>query len=215
MEARQVALEALSWLEDAHPVVALGALGGSAFLEYVVPPIPGDAITVAGGVLAARGALWWPVVLVVLTTGSLLGSVAMWGVGRLSHRSKRVRWLLDRFLPAARFAEEARRYQRYGRGLVLANRFLPGLRITFLVLAGVFGMPLGEVLLLGGLSALLWNGLLVLAGFVLGRNLDEVFSFFEALTTGGWIVVGTGVVVFVAVVVVRRLRARRQKNTGV
>ena len=63
---------------------------------------------------------------------------------------------------------------RYGLWLVLANRFLTGVRSVVAISAGIGTMPTVRVLLAGALSMMFWNGLLLYVGLLLGQNWTEV-----------------------------------------
>jgi membrane protein DedA with SNARE-associated domain len=180
------------------PALSALALGGAAGLEYVVPPFPGDSISVAGGVLVAQGIVSIPAALIATTLGSIVGSLFMYGFGAMAGRHERLRRILFRFVDQKKFDRVSAVYRRWGRALVLANRFLPGLRVTFIVCAGLFGVPLMEVVILGGISALAWNALLIGAGYAVGANLDRVIDLLEQYTAAGWVVVASVVVIILA-----------------
>jgi len=154
----------------------------AAFVEYVFPPFPGDLLVVLGAWYATHGQLSWPVTFAAVTAGAVLGAAVDWRVGR---------WLGARI--GARAAagrlnrEQVERfeaaYRRWGGLLLAANRFLPGIRAFFFVAAGASGIPLWEVLLYGGLSAALWNGLLLAAGAYMAGNLEELIGLVERYNT--------------------------------
>ena len=68
--------------------LGLLVLGLAAALEYVVPPFPGDTITLPGGVYAVRGTQPWPLVFLVVTAGSVVGAAINYWAGH---------WLGKRF----------------------------------------------------------------------------------------------------------------------
>ncbi len=74
-------------------------------------------------------------------------------------------------------------YRRWGPAFLVANRFLPGIRAFFFLAAGAAHIPLWEVLLFGGISAALWNGLLLAAGAYAARNLEELVGLVERYNT--------------------------------
>jgi membrane protein DedA with SNARE-associated domain len=206
VEAREVAEQALEWLHAQPPALSALALGAAAALEYLVPPFPGDSIAVAGGVLVAQGIVSIPAALLATTLGSIVGSLFMYGAGAMCGRHARVRAVVFRFIDAQKFERVAVVYRRWGRGLILANRFLPGLRVTFIVVAGLFGVPLVDVLLLGGISALAWNALLIGAGYAVGANLERVIELLERYTAAGWVIVASVLTMILARIVYKRLR---------
>ncbi len=211
-----LAIQALDWLGALPPWAALAFCGFIAFIEYPVPPLPHDIVVVAGGILAARGLIDPYLLIGVVTVGSMLGALAAWYLGRLAGDHPRVRKFVLRFVSQASFDRIGRRYQKWGRMLIAANRFLPGVRTTLMFGAGMFRVPAKDVAIFGALSAFLWNGLLIGAGVLLGENLDEVLGWVERYSLVAWIVVGVAVAVFVGRLwwLARRRRAARPPPAG-
>lgn len=206
MDPQSVATEALAWLKEQPPWLSVGALGVAAALEYVVPPVPGDAISLAGGVLVAQGVMSVPAALVATTLGSIAGSLAMYYLGLAAGQHPRLRHLLARFFTEARLDRVAASYRKWGRLIIIANRFLPGIRTTFILAAGLFRVPVRDVVIFGGISALLWNSLLIGVGYLLGANLDRLQEWLADYTLLGW----SALALVVVALVVRALLRRRR-----
>ena len=146
------------------------------FVEHVFPPFPGDLVVVLGAWYAVQGQLSWPLLLLYSTAGALAGSwvdhrAGAWLGHRLDLRSGR-----SRLLPPERLLAFEAAYRRWGPWLILLNRFMPGVRAFIFLAAGASGLPVRRVVLLGGLSAVAWNALLLLAGGLVAHNLDELVS---------------------------------------
>lgn len=146
------------------------------FVEHVVPPFPGDLLVVLGAWYAVQGQLSWPLLLVFSTAGAVAGAwvdqrVGVWLGRRLERNASR-----SRLLPPERLAAFEAAYRRWGDWLLLLNRFVPGFRAFIFVAAGASGIPARRVVVLGGLSALAWNTLLLAAGGLLVRNLEELIG---------------------------------------
>lgn len=182
-------------------------LFGAAFVEYVFPPFPGDLLVVLGAWYAVHGELSWPVVYGAVTAGAVVGAwmdhqVGVWLGARLEHSPTAARLLSPAQL--ARF-EEA--YRRWGFWLLLLNRFFPGVRGFLFLAAGASGVPVGRAMLLGGISAAAWNGLLLAVGAVVATNLDELVMLVDRYTRLAGALVGV-------VVVALLLRALWQRRRG-
>lgn len=184
-----------------HPAVLL-VLGLAAMIEYVVPPFPGDTITLLGAVLV--GAYDWSLLLVfsVLMLGSVLGSAFAYGLGCRWARTKDVS-------KSPRIVRVVARFERHGVWLLLVNRFLPGIRPLFFVAAGLAKMPAGLVLLVSAVSAALWNATLMIIGAQLGQNLGAIESWMRTYTTYAWIILAT----LVCVALVIKLWQRRSRKS--
>jgi membrane protein DedA with SNARE-associated domain len=200
----------VQWLDQF--IAQLGLLGLLVFfvaatLEYVVPPFPGDTITLLGGVYAVRGEHPWPLVFAVVVAGSVLGALINYQVGH---------WLGARFerrpgeaflgITHARLEALQARMRQRGPWLLLINRFLPGIRGLIFVAAGAAHMPRVNALVLGLLSAMAHTALVLALGVTVGGNLDRL----EALMTRYQRIVIGLVVLGVAAMAVRALLKRRR-----
>jgi membrane protein DedA with SNARE-associated domain len=171
MEAQlQELLEEVGRLD---PLWAYGLLFLSAFLENVVPPVPGDTVVVFSAYLVGRGALGlWPVYLATCV-GGLGGFMVMYYLGYSRGRA----FFVGRrggLLSQERLAQAEQWLERYGAALVLANRFLSGIRSAIAISAGIGQMAWSQVALLGLISLVVWNGLLLYAGLLVGQNWEVV-----------------------------------------
>jgi len=196
--------EALSQLAgDQNSPGGLAVLAGSAAIEYVFPPFPGDVVTVFGAVLVTGYAWSFWAVLAAVMLGSLVGAALAFEVG--------VRWARRRAAhpearPRPRLDDVVEKFRRHGPIFIVINRFLPGVRGLIFVAAGLAGLPRRLVLLYAGLSALVWNLALMALGVLLGANLDRLQTWVERYTLGAWIVV-------VSVVAIWLFRVWRRRDT--
>jgi membrane protein DedA with SNARE-associated domain len=178
------------------------------FVEHVFPPFPGDLLVVLGAWYAVQGELSWPALLLYSTAGAVAGAwvdhrVGAWLGHRLDLRSGR-----SRLLPTERLAAFEAAYRRWGPWLIVLNRFMPGIRAFLFLAAGASGLPLRRVVVLGGLSALAWNTLLLLAGGLLARNLDELVSLVDRYMRVAGAVLAVAALLLVARALWRRRQAR-------
>jgi membrane protein DedA with SNARE-associated domain len=158
-------------------LAGLLVLGVAAMLEYVVPPFPGDTITLLGGVYAVRGDQPWPLVFLAVTLGSVAGAAINYWFGT---------WLARRFeanpkarflgITHARLEEVQARMRRGGPWLLLVNRFLPGIRGMIFIAAGAARIPRSNALLLGAVSTMAHSGLVLTIGYSVGGNLEQLES---------------------------------------
>ena len=188
-----------------HPVWAYGALFFSAFLENVVPPVPGDTVVVFGAYLVGRGALdWWPVYLSTWA-GGVAGFLSMYYLGYSRGRAF-IESRAGRFFSVADMARAQDWLDRHGRALILANRFLSGIRSVIALSAGIGRMDWRQVAVCGAISMLVWNGLLLYGGLLVGQNWELVLDLLEQYNR----IFGTLLAVAVAVFLWRRHRRRRR-----
>jgi membrane protein DedA with SNARE-associated domain len=201
----------IGFASDRNHPLGLAALFCSAMIEYVVPPFPGDTITLLGAVLITRHGWSWWAIFAVTVCGSVLGSFIDYWIGlrlRARPRSERHarRWAaLDRVVA---------RFHRHGPVFLVLNRFVPGIRALFFVAAGLDGMRPRDVLLYGGISMALWNGLIIGLGAALGANLDTLEHWVRRYTTASWVILVGAVTFYIAVRLVQRHRRRKAERAG-
>ena len=140
-----------------------------AFIEYLFPPIPGDTIMVFGAYLVGVGKLDLLTVYVLTTLGNMGGFLVLFFVGK--HYG---RWFFlkknYRFFPREMILKTEKWFQRYGVGLIAANRFFSGARSAISLIAGISNMKAFTTTLAAFFSSTIWNAILISAGYFLGKN---------------------------------------------
>jgi membrane protein DedA with SNARE-associated domain len=182
----------LERIGDREGALGLALIAACTALEYVFPPFPGDVVMVfAAFLVAARG--WHaPLVLTAMVAGSIVGGICQYGAGLwLSRRQWAPRSLRGQQIFAGIQAVSAR-FRRHGAAYMTINRFLPGLRSFFWLTAGYVRMPPGRAIAFGGLSAVLWSGVLLGLGYAAGDNRAWLERTLATYGTVAWAVVAAG-----------------------
>ncbi len=184
---------AIGWMTGLPIWLGLLILGASAGIEYVLPPFPGDTVTLAGAMLIPLAG--WPLwaVLSVLVLGSVIGAFFDLMVGRwLSLKSERQtflhRWLRKEEI-ARKIDRVTEKFERHGAIYIVLNRFIPAFRGVFFLAAGMARLSTPKVLFYAALSATLWNAGLLLLGMAFGYNLDRIVGFVEGYTRMAFLVI--------------------------
>lgn len=154
-----------------NPLWAYILLAVSAFLENLIPPVPGDVVVIFSAYLVGLGVLEWVPVYISTCLGGTLGFSVMFALG--ARHGARVLQSRFRIGSARNLARATRWLERYGVWLVLANRFLSGIRSVIALSAGIGGMGWKPVVGLGLVSMAIWNGLLIYAGMFVGTNWER------------------------------------------
>lgn len=181
-------------------------LGVCACIENLVPPIPGDTVTVFGGYLSGIGQLHPAGVVAATTTGNFAGFMLLYALGRrlgpaLLQRPH------TRFLPLDKMNLVAGWFARYGCAVILANRFLSGARSVISICAGISGLPGGKVALYCLVSCLVWNLLLVSAGTAVGENWNSIVTLLKRYNSAVVMLLCIGAAVWWAFTRLRRHRS--------
>jgi len=199
----------LAYLSQGESALGIAALAVASLVEYVFPPFPGDTVTLFGAFLAATARWHVAAVLLAVTAGSLAGAAIDYAIGRrisarpIEELPPRRRKLRERLAPIVA------RFERHGAAYIAVNRFLPGIRALIFVAAGAAKLPLGRVLAYGAISALLWNGLLIGAGFAVGENWELLLDLLRRYTAAVWIAIGAAALALVGFAILRRARRPR------
>jgi membrane protein DedA with SNARE-associated domain len=179
----------LARLSGPVALLLIGALvfGETAiFLGFV---IPGETAAVLGGVLASRGRVSLPLLIVVVVVAAVTGPLVGYEIGR--HLGSRVIAARRMHRVAAGMDRAKAVLRRRGGLAVLLGRFVAVLRALMPAVAGTTRMPYRIFLFYNVLGGIIWGVGYCLLGYAAG-------SAYAAIER----TVGTGVAVAVAVVVV-------------
>ncbi|MEU0097913.1 DedA family protein [Streptomyces sp. NPDC006267] len=192
-------------------VEAFGGPGAGAAiaLENVFPPLPSEVILPLTGFAASQGVLSIASALFWTTLGSVVGAVVLYGIGAVFGRERMHTWWAK--LPLVKTSDLVRTeewFARHGPKAVLLGRMVPVFRSLISMPAGVERMPLPVFVALTTTGSLVWNTVLVMAGYWLGDQWDVV---------GTYVGVASKVVLALAVValagyVALRVRARNRER---
>jgi membrane protein DedA with SNARE-associated domain len=194
------------WAIDLMEKMGAPGAGLAVALENLFPPLPSEVILPLAGFAANRGDLGLFNAILFTTLGSVVGALALYGVGAVLGRD-RTRALAGR-LPLVKVADVDKAeewFARHGAKAVLIGRCVPVVRSLISVPAGVERMKIPLFLALTALGSLVWNSALIIAGYALGEKWHVVESSVGILQ---YVVLAAAVGAVVWFVVVK-LRARR------
>jgi membrane protein DedA with SNARE-associated domain len=194
------------WAIDLMERMGAPGAGLAVALENLFPPLPSEVILPLAGFAASRGDLGLVSAIVFTTLGSILGALALYGVGAGLGRD-RTRAIAGKLpLVKVRDVDKAEEwFDRHGPKTVLIGRLVPVVRSLISVPAGVERMSVALFLPLTAVGSLVWNSLLIVAGYQLGERWHVVESSVGVFQK----VVIAGAVAAVVWFVVVKIRARR------
>ena len=159
-----------------------GILFGLILIESAGAPVPGETSLIAAGVLASTGHLSLPVVFAVAISAAIVGDNLGYLVGRRAGNrllTRPGRWEEQRL----RFLDEGEHFvARHGGKTVFFGRWLPVLRFTAALLAGVNEMPWRRFFVFNALGGAAWALTVGSAAYLLGSSAS---SLFEAIGLAG------------------------------
>lgn len=201
------------WMKTLHPAWVYLTVFVVAYLENVVPPIPGDMIVVFGGYLAGLGVVYVTPTFVLASVGGAFGFMTMawvgWRVGPAVFDPRRLRWI------PKRPAWKARAWLlTYGFRVVAVNRFLSGLRSVIALAVGAARMDMRETAFWATLSSAAWCALLIGAGYVVGDQWERVATYLRLY--GQWVTVlgAIGLAAYLAYRWQAKRRLSREEDEG-
>ena len=137
-------------------------------------PVPEDITIAVGGLMSYYGAtdLGW--MILVCTTGVLIGDVTIYLLGAKYGRKLTRIWFFSRFLSEDRLNEVQKRFHKRGNIVLFFARFMPGFRAPIFFSAGTLHIPFRTFILCDGVAALISVPAIVGAVFFFGDEFDAV-----------------------------------------
>ena len=178
-----------------------------AFVENVFPPSPSDFVVVVGGSLIATGIIDFIPTLILTSLGTVIGFMVLFYIGstvdkKVIHSGK------FKYIPVDAIEKVEIWFKKYGYGIILANRFMPGTRAVISFFAGLSHLDVKKTIILSTISAFAWNTLILYLGYLFGDNIELVDNY---LTTYSNIVIGISVVIALFFIIRVYLRKKKSK----
>lgn len=187
--------QAISWLQTMSPAGVLALMFFIAYIENIFPPSPSDVLLVFGGTLVGIGVVGFASALIAATLGSTLGFMTAYVLGRYFEQ-RIVSGRHHRYLPANAIHQVERLFNRFGYGVIVANRFLAGTRAIVSFFAGMSKMNLPATTLLSAVSAAVWNSILLYLGMIFANNWRVAAQYLAIYSKVATVVVGVALALF-------------------
>ncbi|MEU0167715.1 DedA family protein [Streptomyces iakyrus] len=198
------------WVNDLMDALGAPGAGLAIALENLFPPLPSEVILPLAGFAASSGRMSLLAVLLWTTAGSVIGALALYGVGALLGRDRTV--AIAGRLPLVKVSDIEKTeawFLKHGTKAVFFGRMIPIFRSLISVPAGVERMRLPVFLGLTTLGSAIWNTVFVLAGYFLGANWHQVSDIVSTYSKVVLAVAVLAVLVFVALRLLRRPQGAR------
>ncbi|BCL20165.1 DedA family protein [Streptomyces tuirus] len=201
------------WVNDLMDALGAPGAGLAIALENLFPPLPSEVILPLAGFAASSGRMSLLAVLLWTTAGSVIGALALYGVGALLGRDRTV--AIAARLPLVKVSDIEKTeawFLKHGTKAVFFGRMIPIFRSLISVPAGVERMRLPVFLGLTTLGSAIWNTVFVLAGYFLGANWHQVSDIVSTYSKAVLAVAALAVAAFVAVRLLRRPKETRPEG---
>jgi len=175
----------LNYITKNENVIGYAVLVVSSLTEYIFPPFPGDTVTLFGAFLIAARQWSFVAVFCSVTAGSVIGASIDYLIGKKFGEKSDKTETPELFRKGSTVLTEDRykyikdKFDKYGAYVIILNRFMPGIRAFFFVVAGMTGMKFFAVQFFNLVSVILWNLLIIWTGFLVGDNWDGLLNIFS------------------------------------
>ena len=152
------------------------AVAGLVMVENFGVPAPGETILVAAAVYAGTGRLSIVGVSVIAILAAVVGNCIGYAIGYFGGHTLVLRYGRYVFLTKERLEKTERFFARRGGLVVVAGRFIEGLRQAAGIIAGTAEMPWRNFLAFTTLGAVLWVGVWAPVGYLAGNHIGTIYS---------------------------------------
>ncbi|MCI3227259.1 DedA family protein [Streptomyces sp. NP-1717] len=171
------------WAADLVDTMGAPGAGLAIALENLFPPLPSEIILPLTGFAAGQGVISLESAIFWTTLGSVVGAVVLYWVGMLFGRERmHAIWAKLPLVKDADLVRTEQWFAKHGTKAVFLGRMVPIFRSLISVPAGVERMPLPVFISLTTLGSLLWNSVLVMAGYWLGDQWHLVETYVGLLS---------------------------------
>jgi len=201
----------VDWVTSVVETLGYWGVAALVALENLFPPIPSEVILPLAGFVSVEGEASVVGMVIAATVGSMVGAYALYGIAA-AIGPVRLRGLVVRHgkwfgLDEGDLDKSEQWFDRRAATAVLVCRCIPLMRSLISLPAGLRRMPLVPFTLYTLLGSLIWNVLLIGAGYLLGEQWHQVEEPLEFLQKVVLVAIGLGIAWFVWRRIVRpRLR---------
>jgi membrane protein DedA with SNARE-associated domain len=182
----------LDFIHSQNAFIIYAVLVVSAFIENIFPPFPGDAVMLAGAFIAGEGNISYIGVLISAVIGGTGGALVVYQLGKTSGR-KFFESGPGRYLIKGNLGRAERLFSKHGSLLLLASRFLAGIRSAIAVTAGIVRFDVMRMTVLTFLGVVLWNGALI--GLMIYSK-SNWRMMVEIIRTYNFLLIAVGLIIF-------------------
>jgi membrane protein DedA with SNARE-associated domain len=175
------------------------AVFGSILLEDFGLPTPGEAMLIAGALLASHGDLYIIPLLITAWIAAVVGDNIGYAIGRFGGRPLVLRYGRYVFINQRRLGHAETFFGKHGGIVVVSARFIEGLRQLNGIVAGLAKMSWWRFLTYNALGAALWVGFWGMLFYHIGEGASrfaDVFKRFEFIFLGGLLILAVGLGIY-------------------
>lgn len=173
------------------------AVAGFVMIEDFGVPVPGETILILGAVYAGTGRLNVFAVALVGFVAAVLGDNIGFAIGHFGGRPLIERYGRYVLITRERLDKATNFFERQGAKVVVAARFVEGLRQANGIIAGISGMHWLRFLIFNAIGAALWVAVWTSVGYLSGSHIDTIYS--TATRYDAYLAIGVGALIILYV----------------
>jgi membrane protein DedA with SNARE-associated domain len=170
-------------------------------------PVPGETILIAAAIYAGHQQLNVVAVGLVGFVAAVIGDNIGFAIGHFGGRALALRWGKYVFLTEERLVQAEKFFDHHGGKVIVAARFIEGLRQANGIIAGIGGMHWRRFVIFNAIGAALWVGTWVSLGYLAGNHIDSIYHYITQYSLYALI----AVVAVIAALIIRHVVRRRRR----
>jgi len=147
------------------------------FLEGIIFPIPSEAVLAFTGFLVAKTTFSFWMAVIVSSLGSFLCALVYYFIGYFGFKPFILKYGKYVFLKQKDIEKTENFFNKHGSKAIFISRFIPIIRQLGSLPAGGAKMNFSKFSFVTILGALVWNGLFIFFGFLLGENWQKLSQY--------------------------------------
>lgn len=145
-------------------------------VESACIPLPSELILPVAGFMAASNKITLLGANLSVLCGSLIGSIAAYGIGYNYGRSFIFKYGKYMLISDKHFIKAEKFFDKYGCTAVLIGRLLPVIRTFISLPAGITRMNLAKFIIFSAAGAIPWNFTLIYLGYKFQKEYERIIS---------------------------------------
>jgi membrane protein DedA with SNARE-associated domain len=179
-------------------------------MESATLPIPSEVVLPLAGYLVFLGQMNFWIAVIAASIGSLIGTLIDYCIGFYLGRSVILRYGRYVRLNEKHLATTEKWFGKFGEITVLLARFVPLIRTLVAFPAGIAEMKLWKFITFSAVGIFIWDGVLIYAGFLAGKNSSVIISILSNDFTIIEVVAIIAAIVAISLAIVRRKPSTRR-----
>ncbi len=176
--------------------------------ESTFLPVPSEAVLPFAGYLVALGQMDFWTVLIISTTGTIIGSLISYYIGKILGEKFFERFGKKFFIKKEEIRLAEKWFESHGQKTIFICRFIPVVRHLISIPAGIAKMPRRTFILYTAIGGAMWNGFLIYVGMTLEQNWETILAYTQVLD----VLIIIAIVLFCIYFIARQLKKTNKKK---